>query len=63
MGWLGWTAPQSLETDVNCIMIAMEGKLEMLYPEIKKAKKARQSTSSRFKTFVKGHNARIKDGR
>ena len=59
MGWLGWSAAQALETDVNCILIAMEGKLEMMYPEVKKAKR---TATSRFKDFVTGHNARIQNG-
>lgn len=59
MGWLGWPPTQALAADVNCIMLAMEGKLEMTYPEVKQAKR---STSSCFKDFVKGHNARIQNG-
>ncbi len=56
MGWLGWTDEQSLKTDVNSIMIAMEGKLEMLYPEIRQQKAL--SASVKFKSFVKSNNAK-----
>ena len=56
MGWLGWTDKQSLKTDVNSIMIAMEGKLEMLYPEIRKQKVL--SASAKFKSFIKSNNAK-----
>lgn len=61
MGWLGWTEPQALATDVNSIMIAMEGKLEMMYPECRAAPK--NSASERFKDFAKGHNARLANKR
>lgn len=29
LGWLGWTEEQALETDVNAILIAHEGRLSM----------------------------------
>lgn len=57
MGWLGWTEEQALKTDVNSIMIAMEGKLEMLYPEVRK-KKALTATD-KFKSFAKSNNAKF----
>lgn len=60
MGWLGWTEEQALKTDVNCILIAMEGKLEMLYPQIVAEKEKRGTMSARFKTFVSEHNTQIK---
>lgn len=56
MGWLGWTEAQSLETDVNSIMIAMEGKLEMLYPESKKNDKV---ATAKFKDFIQTNNSRF----
>lgn len=58
MGWLGWTEQQALCTDVNSIMIAMEGKLEMLYPEIH-AKNGATATAN-FKSFIKSNNAKFK---
>lgn len=54
MGWLGWTEEQALQTDVNSIMVAMEGRLEMLYPQGEK-----RSIESDFKDFVKQHNERV----
>lgn len=56
MGWLGWTEAEALSTDVNSILIAMEGKLEQLYPQ---SKKNDQLVSSKFSDFVKTHNARF----
>lgn len=29
LGWLGWTEQQALETDVNAILVAHEGRLSM----------------------------------
>jgi len=64
MGWLGWTEAQALDTDVNSIQIAMEGKEEMLYPELRgrgrKRVKGPSSLSSRFKSLFKEHNAQLK---
>lgn len=47
-------------TDVNCVMIAMEGKLEMMYPEIRQAK-VKGMAGARFRDFAKTHNARLKN--
>lgn len=58
MGWLGYTEAESMVTDVNCVMIAMEGRLEMMYPEIRQAK---GMAGARFRDFAKGHNARVKN--
>ncbi len=60
MGWLGYTEAESMVTDVNCVMIAMEGKLEMMYPEIKQAK-VKGMAGARFRDFAKTHNARLKN--
>lgn len=60
MGWLGWTEQQALGTDVNSIMIAMEGKLEMLYPEIRGRKAV--TATAKFKSFVKSNNAKFTQG-
>lgn len=59
MGWLGWSESDAYSADVNSIIIAMEGKIEMLYPEqIKSLKKP--PVSSRWKDFVKSNNARMR---
>ncbi len=63
MGWLGWNEKDSLAADVNSIMVAMEGKLEMLYPEAKKQLSDKKQFNNRFKSFVKSHNAHIKANR
>jgi hypothetical protein len=57
MGWLGWSEQQALSADVNSIMVAMEGKLEMLYPEIKERKTV--TATAKFKSFVKSNNAKF----
>ncbi len=44
-------------------MVAMEGKLEMLFPEAKKKLTDKKQFNSRFKSFVKAHNAHIKTNR
>lgn len=49
-------------TDVNCILIAMEGRLEMMYPEIRQAE-TKGTAGARFKAFAKGHNARVENER
>ncbi len=56
MGWLGWTERDALSTDVNSIMVAMEGKLEMMYPAIKEQSSSGVNAGA-FKDFVKTHNA------
>lgn len=58
MGWLGWTERDALDADVNSILLAMEGRIEMMYPEAKKQNGV--AASSKFKDFVKSHNARYK---
>ena len=61
MGWLGWTANETLATDVNCIMIAMEGKLEMLYPEeVKKKRTDKRQFADKFKQAIGAHNAAVR---
>ena len=53
MGWLGWTEKEALETDVNSILIAMEGKMEMMYPGCKQKK---VDVGTKFKEFAANHN-------
>ena len=60
MGWLGWTEPQAMDADVNSILLAMEGKLEMMYPEIAQKRRKENSFAARFKNFAKDHNIKIK---
>ena len=57
MGWLGWTERDALNTDVNSIMIAMEGKLDMMYPEAREKAKRKLSVGDKFKAFAAEHNA------
>lgn len=57
LGWLGWSEKEALASDVNSVMIAMEGKIEMLYPEAKK----KEITPDKFKQFVKLHNRRLSE--
>lgn len=59
MGWLGWSEPQALEADVNSILIAIEGKLELMYPNIKEKTKP-ATFAQRFHAFVKDHNTSFK---
>lgn len=47
-----------MEADVNAILIGMEGKIEMMYPQAKKKPKAK--FADRFKDFAKSHNAAIR---
>lgn len=58
MGWLGWSERESMESDVNAILIGMEGRIEMMYPQTKKKPKAK--FADRFKEFAKSHNAVIR---
>lgn len=30
MGWLGWTAPVALATDVNLVRMALDGRIDVL---------------------------------
>lgn len=59
MGWLGWTEEQALKTDINSIMVAMEGRLEMMFPEIKKQNAQKRDFATSFKAFVRDNNARF----
>lgn len=50
-----------MDTDVNSIMIAMEGKIEMMYPEaVQKRREEQVSVTDKWKQAVKAHNARYK---
>lgn len=62
MGWLGWTERDALRTDVNSILVAMEGKLEMLYPAIKEKASKKRNFNGAFKDFIKTHNANFTGG-
>lgn len=57
MGWLGWTEREALDTDVNSIMIAMEGKLDMMYPEAREKANRKKTVANRFKAFAAANNA------
>lgn len=57
MGWLGWTEREALDTDVNSIMIAMEGKLDMMYPEAREKANRKKTIANRFKAFAAANNA------
>ena len=46
-----------MEADVNSILIGMEGRIEMMYPQ---AKKKPAKFADRFKDFAKSHNAAIR---
>jgi len=52
MGWIGWTERESLRTDVNSILMAMEGKLEMMYP----GQTTPATPADKFRAFVAEHN-------
>lgn len=61
MGWLGWNERDSLDTDVNSILIAMEGRLDMMYPEAKEQADRKKAIPNRFKAFAAAHNANLKE--
>jgi hypothetical protein len=65
MGWLGWTERASLDTDVNSILIAMEGKLEFMHPQATKKQPSKDNFAQRFKAFARDHNTamRVKSAR
>jgi hypothetical protein len=44
-------------------MIAMEGKLEMMYPEAKEKAKRKKNIAGRFKAFAAAHNAEMEKKR
>lgn len=58
MGWLGLNEMDALSANVNNIMVAMEGRVEMMYPEVLKEKK--KDISRDFKSFVAHHNEAYK---
>ena len=49
-----------MATNVNNVMVAMEGHLEMKYPEIKQ-KAVPSVISTKFKDFAKTHNAHFNE--
>lgn len=57
MGWLGWTPEVALQTDVNVLILALDGKtdmLEMIYGSGKsdRGRKGKKGvTADRFKAF------------
>lgn len=60
-GWLGWSEDQALDADMTSIVLAYEGKVEMLKAvfgssDDKKPPKAKPS-AKKLKTFAKTHNA------
>lgn len=59
MGWLGWAPNVAMASNVNNILVAVEGMLEMKYPEAKKENVA-SATALRFKDFARTHNAELK---
>ena len=64
MGWIGWLPEQALAADVNAVIIAIEGRVEMLngiFGDPKKAKgKKRPITARTWKAVVKAHNTVMK---
>jgi hypothetical protein len=56
MGWLGWTEQQAMQTDVNSIELAMEGKIEMINPELAQENRSRGLAGSKFRAFARDHN-------
>lgn len=56
MGWLGWTEQEALSADVNSIEIAMEGRVEMMYPKAR-AKPSKATVADKWKAIAKRHNA------
>jgi hypothetical protein len=57
MGWLGWPPDIAMEADVNCIDIAMEGKIEMMNPEYAQRNK-KGVAAGKFRAFARDHNIR-----
>jgi hypothetical protein len=58
MGWLGWGPDVALSADVNCILIAMEGKIEMMNPAAIGKEKRGSLAASKFRSFARDHNLR-----
>lgn len=66
MGWLGWTPEVALAADVNAIIMALEGRKELLSmifgsgkPDAQQStQKPRGATVDQYKSMTAGHNAR-----
>jgi hypothetical protein len=59
MGWLGWSFEQAWFTDINAILIAMEGRMDMLraiFGGKKNDKPDRRDFASKFRNYAKVHN-------
>jgi len=58
MGWLGWGPDIALAADVNCILIAMEGKVEMMNPSLISERTDSSLAAPKFRSFARDHNIR-----
>lgn len=56
MGWLGWTERATLSADVNSIVLAREGRMELLKMIFGSEKKESEGD---FRDFAERHNARL----
>lgn len=62
MGWLGWTEEQTLHADMNAIVLAYEGKVDMLKAihgdtDKEKGTQKRKPSPDDFRDFAADHNA------
>lgn len=71
MGWLGWSPAIALEADVNCVIMAIEAKADLLIMvhgdgkaaadrggKGKKGKNNRKRAAEKFKAFAARNQAR-----
>ena len=68
MGWLDWSAPQALATEIIAVELALSAKTDLLKTIYGSGEKPRgdkpgkKVTASRFKAFVDRINGSRKDG-
>lgn len=65
MGWLGWEPAVAMAADINCILIAVEARIEligMIFGDGKpKPKKGKRVTADSFRQFANRIN-RLRGG-
>lgn len=67
MGWLGWTPEAALAADVNLILLALEGREDMLKAIFGDASEGKGKkgpvTANRWRHFAAGINERFRGRR
>lgn len=65
-GWLGWTQRETLRTDVNYVLAAVSGRVDMLnklFGGPEDPPKPKRPTKEAFKQFVMVNNALMRKGK